>query len=130
LFCLGAPGFYHVVVWINSFAIPAISGRNDGLTVFGSNTLSCLQSKGASYDPQQKNMLSIGGSLDVVIGNLCHDTLTDSEFVERQFNRMVLIGPNRPFVFEAPGDASLSKKPFDSRVLLALVYRLKYDGSI
>jgi hypothetical protein len=123
---IGEEGYYHIIVWLNSFAAPASQQEEgDGLSVYGPKTWACLLKNRAIIDFKQKNMVNIGGSHDVDADSLCPTEVAEMEFVPRKYNRMVVIGPNRPFVFRTSGDASLAKKSFDSKAMIAMVFRLK-----
>ena len=123
---IGEEGYYHIVVWLNSFAAAASQQEEgDGLNIYGPKTWACLLKKRAAIDFKQKNLVSLEGSLDVVADNLCPNEVAEMEFVPRKYNRMIVIGPNRPFLFKTSGDASLSKKSFDMKAMIAMVFRLK-----
>jgi hypothetical protein len=109
-------GEINVVIWLNPFATPTTTGdedednTTDGLRIYDVSAAGCLYSQGISaYPSVHPDFLSVGGNLKLNVTSRCPKAT--SELVPRKANRMVIIGPRRPFAFSIPAAQQASSQP-------------------
>ena len=133
VFRAAVSGEVTVVLWLDPYAVPASDEtRSDGLLIFDTSAAGCLFSQGISaYPSAHPDFLSVAGNMTINVAARCPQST--SELVPRRSNRMVIIGPRRPFVFSAPPPSELlginaEDVDFVSSTSLAFVVTLSLVG--
>eukprot|EP01041_Mallomonas_annulata_P001798 gene1798-3489_t len=110
------------------------TSSNDGLHIYSRELSLALKRRHTMIKPDvhpnfisnNANSLSVQDELSVV--HRRDINIPESDLIPRQHNRMVIIGPNRPYSFKTPGKVKKSfvkdTKPFESNTMFALVFVL------
>jgi hypothetical protein len=130
----GSDDEYHAVLWLNPKAHPSLPSHHekDGLTIFDTSTAECLHSKAIRIHPEtHPNFLSFNGNINLNISALCKKGF--SELISREDNRIIIIGPRRPFQFSTSYainnrdiNNNIHEGNFEIETMMAVVIKVSY----
>lgn len=110
------------MLWLNppSTQSPAPSSAFDGLRIYDESSAGRLFSQGVSVYPSAHcDFLSRSSSLAIDLHARCNSS--NSEFVPRVANRLVVVRSKKLCTLLTPGDARLRGAGFDQSTMIALV---------